>query len=244
MNDGFVNEKELREYINDKKFATYNKNIKDFLTFLFGSCFNDSMSFVAQKVIGQVKPDLCITHNGQKKYVSIKKGSGNSVHQESIDVFFPYIKENFDEETLDNIKLFHYGDDTLNDTGILRYNANECKAKYVNEIKQLNSKFNLYDNLIKFLDRFLFVGNVGTLTVDAIYHGTIRSGLWASREEIINYVVSTDFSSNSVHFGPMTYQVWGRNEKGIAVHPDRRYIMQVKWGSLLRDLTTIREEND
>ena len=36
MNDGFVNEKELREYINDKKFATYNKNIKDFLTFLFG----------------------------------------------------------------------------------------------------------------------------------------------------------------------------------------------------------------
>lgn len=42
----------------------------------------------------------------------------------------------------------------------------------------------------------------------------------------------------------MTYQVWGRNEKGIAVHPDRRYIMQVKWGSLLRDLTTIREEND
>ena len=243
MNDGFVNERELREYINDKTFDKYNKNIKEFLTFLFGADINTTQPFQAQKVTGQVKPDLSITHNGQIKYVSLKKGSGNSVHQESIDVFFPYIKEILDDETLNNLKLFHYGDDTLNDTGAIRYSASECKTKYSNEIKQLNSKFNLRDNLIKFLDRFLFVGNVGTLTVDAIYHGAIESGLWASREEIITYVLSNNISSNSVHFGPLTYQVWGRNEKGTAVHPDRRYIMQVKWGSLLKDLTKIREGN-
>lgn len=243
MNDGLINEKVLREYINKNSFSNYNENIKTFLTFIFGENLNTTLPFKAEKKAGQVKPDLCIIHNGIEKYVSIKKGSGNSVHQEKIDVFFPFVKNMIGETSLNNLKKFHYGDDTTNDTGKIRYSATECKKRYSKEVKELNKVFNKWTNLTQFLDRFLFIGNVGTLMVDVVYHGTIDKGLWASRDEIINYVHNHNFLVNAVHFGPLTYQVWGRDEKRTAVYPERRYVMQIKWGNITKDLQTIREEN-
>lgn len=241
MNDGFTNEEELKNYINSNTYTTYNKNIQDFLGFVFAGDFSTSQPFVAEKKAGQVKPDLCITHNGKTKFISIKKGSGNSVHQEKIDVFFPYIEKLIDTTALNNLKKFHYGDNTTDDTGKTRYSAADCKRNYSKEISSLNVSLNSWTVLEKFLDRFLFIGNVGFLSVDVIYHGTIDSGLWASKEEIKNYIKTNDFSANAVHFGPLTYQVWGRDEKRTAVHPDRRYVMQVKWGSITKDLDAIRK---
>lgn len=244
MNDGFINEKQLSEYISNKVFSEYNPNIQKFLQFTFGNKFNVNLPFITRKMGGPVKPDLCIIHNGIEKYISIKKGSGNSVHQESIDVFFPYFQNMLGTELLNNLKLFHYGDDTTDDTGINRYNASECKSRYKEQVCNLNTNINIWSNLSHFLDRFLFVGNIGSLAVDVIYHGTIDSGLWASRSEIYDYIENNKFSSNAIHFGPLTYQVWGRNEKRIAKHPDRRYVMQVKWGSITKDLEKIRETTD
>lgn len=148
----------------------------------------------------------------------------------------------FNDETLDDLKKFHYGDGTTNDSGKTRYSAADCKKIYSAEIARLNNSFNNWDKLKLFLDRFLFVGNVGTTTTDMVYHGTIDEGLWASRDEIMNYIKNNSISANALHFGPLTYQVWGRNEKGTAVHPDRRYVMQVKWGSITKDLQSIRRK--
>lgn len=242
MNDGFINEKALKEYINKNNYATYNRNIQSFLEFVFGSKLNPNLPFIAEKKAGQVKPDLYIRHNGIEKYISVKKGSGISVHQEKIEVFFPFIHSILGSTALNHLKIFHYGDDTTNDTGKIRYRASECKTRYAKEISALNIFLNKWSNLSLFLDRFLFTGNVGTIAVDVVYHGTIDSGLWASRDEIIEYIKNNTFSPNAVHFGPLTYQVWGRNEKRTAVHPDRRYIMQIKWGSITKDLEAIRKE--
>ena len=240
MNDGLVNEECLRNYINTKKFEDYNSNIQSFLKFVFKDCFNSSMDFYAEKKGGQVKPDLSINHNDVERFISVKKGSGNSVHQEKISVFFPFIENLCGTNTLNCLKRFHYGDDTIDDTGLKRYNATECKEIYSNDIKILNNDFNQKNNLKVFLERFLFKGNVGNIIVDVVYHGTIDNGLWATRQEILNYVINNDISINAVHFGPLTYQVWGRNEKGTASHPERRYVMQVKWGSITDDLKKIR----
>ena len=241
MNDGFINEIELIDYINCNSWNSLNSNIKKFLMFTFGSSFNANQKFIARKCDGgQVKPDLLITHNGVSKYVSVKKGSGNSVHQEKISVFFPLIGDMFGEKVLNNLKLFHYGDGTIDDTGKTRLSASECQYEYSREIRELNLVFNKPDSLVFFLNRFLFIGNVSsTLIVDVVYHGTIDSGLWASRDELINYFTNNNFTSNALHFGSLTYQVWGRNNDFVAVHPDRRYVMQVKWGSCKNDLMAI-----
>lgn len=244
MNDGFINEELLRDYINDGDYASYNSNIKSFLKFLFKENFNPRLPFSADKTKNQVKPDLWISHNGTKKYVSIKKGSGNSVHQENASVFFPFFEEKVGAESLNDLKLFHYGDDTTDDSGVTRYSAAECKNRYAKQISELNAKINTKPNISLFLDRFLFVGNVALIPADAIYHGTIDSGLWASRSEIMDYASKQPFSLNAIHFGPLTYQVWGRNENRTAVHPERRYVMQVKWGSIAKDLAAIRKAQE
>lgn len=244
MNSGFINENELCDYINKYEYYNnYNTNIKKFLEFTFGTNFNVNSKFSAIKKGGQIKPDLCITHNGKDKYISIKKGSGNSIHQESIEMFFPYIETMIGTNCLNILKKFHYGDDTLDDTGITRYNATQCKRRYASDIVILNNSLNSNQNIIKLLDRFIFIGNKGTLSTDIVYHGTIDSGLWASRDEIIHYITGNKFNSAAVHFGPLTYQVWGRNENRVAVNPKRRYVMQVKWGTIAKNLEAIRKED-
>lgn len=241
MNDGFENEKELELYISNNTYGEYNENIKNFLSSIFKEDFNPNLPFYAEKVSGQVKPDIYISHNNIKKYISIKKGSGNSVHQEKIEVFFPFFSNLLDENYENSLKKFHYGDDTIDDTGIHRFNANECKVRYKTDIDFLNKKLNKWCILKIFLDKFLFLGNIGNISVDFIYYGTVDKGLWASKNEVIHYIKNKIFLVNGIHFGPLTYQVWGRNENWTAVHPDRRYVMQVKWGSLEKDLKNIRE---
>ena len=73
MNDGFINESVLTKYINSHFFNSYNDNIKSFLKFAFGDKIDISKPFKAEKIGCRIKPDLCITHNGIKKYISIKK---------------------------------------------------------------------------------------------------------------------------------------------------------------------------
>ncbi len=242
MNDGFKNEKELENYISNNLYNQYNKNIKDFLSFIFKENLNPNLPFYAKKISGQVKPDIYICHNNIKKYVSIKKGSGNSVHQEKIEIFFPFFCSLLNKKYEEALKKFHYGDDTINDSGSIRFSATECKKRYKTDIDFLNKKLNEWCILKFFLDRFLFLGNIGNISVDFIYYGTIEKGCWASKEEIICYIKNEFFSINGIHFGPLTYQVWGRNENKTAKHPDRRYIMQIKWGSLEKDLIKIRKQ--
>ena len=62
------------------------------------------------------------------------------------------------------------------------------KLEYVKEIASLNIELNKWNNLSIFIYRFLFTYNVGTSTVDIIYHVTIESGIWATRKEIIHYI--------------------------------------------------------
>lgn len=242
-NDGFKNEDIIKRYINEHSFNECNDNIKNFLNFLFGSSLNPEEKFFASKPSGQVKPDLEIKHNNAVKYVSIKLGSGNSVHQEEIDVFFPFIKTLFGDEILDYLKLFHYGDDTTDGSGVERFSAVQCKKRYPNQIQELNNNFNIWSFLNIFLDRFLFVGNIeDSPIVDCIYYGTFEEGLWASRDEIKNYFQNSDFSSTNLHFGALTYQVWGRNNNFQAVHSKRRYTMQIKWGTIENNLRRIMED--
>lgn len=243
MNDGFINERQIIAYLNNKKFSDVNSNFKAFLSFIFSNNINNDCVFIAKNCSGGIKPDLSISHNGITKYISVKKGTGNSVHQESIDVFFPFLEKLTNTTCLNHLKQFHYADDSYDDSGAKRYTASQAKSRYKKQIKELNSEINKKDILVKFIDRFLFYGNVSSISADYIYHGNLESGLWASKNEITEYIFKKTFNVNGVHFGPLTYQVWGRNHDRTAVHPDRRYVMQVKWGTLTKDLTSIRMED-
>lgn len=242
LNTGFANELDLIKAINNKPYTSLNANLQHFCIDLFENNI-DTTPLIATKIKGNSKPDIMITNKNITKYVSIKKGGGNSVHQEKITVFIKYLQDiGVSKTSINNLLLFHYGDDTTNDTGKIRYTARECETRYKEEIKSLNLELNSQKILFDILDRVLFTGNVeNSQTVDFIYHGDLKKGLWASRDEIYKYFLRNTFKSKTVHFASLTYQVWGRNEKRTAVHPERRYIMQVKWSQILNDFENIKD---
>ena len=49
---------------------------------------------------------------------------------------------------------------------------------------------------------------------------------------------------NLIHFGPLTYQIWNRCLNFNPKTENRRNVMQVKWGSLEKDLIAINKERD
>ena len=94
MNDGFVNENIIVEYLNGKLFHSLNSNFQSFLRFIFDSQLSDDTIVCSQKhnKSGE-KPDITIgvQTKASIKYVSIKKGSGNSVHQENLQDFTEFL---------------------------------------------------------------------------------------------------------------------------------------------------------
>ena len=44
----------------------------------------------AKKIGGRAKPDLSIKLDSNIFYISVKKGTGNSVHQEKLETFIPF----------------------------------------------------------------------------------------------------------------------------------------------------------
>lgn len=239
--DGFANEIEIIDYLNKTRlFDNLNNNFKVFLEFLFNENLTGKTIF-SYKPEKQVKPDIAIIINNNTKYVSVKKGSGNSVHQEKLKEFEKFLDNcNISKKIIEYLKEFHYGDGSIDGTGKLRIKATQWQKENFEKIKMINSSFNTQNMLRKFFDRFLFVGNIpGAPIVDVIYHGNIEKGLWANKTEIINYLLNNPVSSTTVHFSNLTYQVWNRNLKFNPNTEDRRHIMQVKWTSITKDFINI-----
>lgn len=241
---GFSNEKEIVAYLNKAKiFANLNINMKNFISFMFHNIESSDVIF-AQVISGVSKPDMYIEVNGIRKYISIKKGSGNSIHQEKLDVFEKFLtNENIEQKYINYLKEFHFGDGTVNGTGKARICSRKFCALYPEKIVEINKEFNKPEILKKLLNRIIFIGNIEGNEVDYVYHGEINKGIWASREEIEEYLLNNQISDNCIHFSSLTYQVWNR---GLNFNPNtaaRRYVMQIKWGSLVDDLVKIREKN-
>lgn len=252
---GFSNEENIANYLNNQKFFNLNENIQNFLCFIFERQIlaNETiLSDLTQKIEGKnPKPDIWIKIGNEIKLVSVKEGSGNSVHQEPFKDFCKFLEDiNVSEETVNHLKLYHYGDDTLNGNGEARLSTSDIKTKYQSKILSVNTELNSPDTLIKILYRVLFAGVFKKpIIVDAVYHGSVDNGIYANREEIIDYLIDNANVSemSGIRFSELTYQPWTRDQHRTAAHPERRYVMQVKWGSMTNCIRTIarrRNNND
>lgn len=242
---GFENETNLIHELSDKTILQLNNNLKKFILFLFPQINDNDLIKCYTGKAGQ-KPDIIVEVNNIKKKVSVKKGSGNSVHQEDIYLFMNFltsldIPENIKTELL----KFHWADGTTDGSGKVRISSLEYKKSHEKEIEMINNELNKKESLIKLITRILFKGKNDSFDeVDVIYYGNINKGLWATKTEIINYMISNKFGINSIHFGPLTYQIWNRCLNFNPNTENRRSVMQVKWGSLERDLIIIENERD
>lgn len=243
INKGFVNENEFIEYFNGKSFMELNENFKNFVLFLTNNDIPNE-NFLCEKGKGGQKPDVVLKVGNKKYFISLKVGSGNSVHQEMFSEFLLFLDSiGFSKNGLDLLKEFHYADGTLNDTGIERLSSVEFCKKFPEKVFLLNKEFNKKEIKKSILNRVLFQGKSESYDMaEFIYHGTIEKGYWATSMEIIN--IGTPIRNNCVHVGNLTYQPWGRDQDFNAVHPDRRYVSQFKFGSCEKVLKQIRGKSN
>lgn len=240
---GFQNETDLISSLSNNTFEQLNDNLKKFISFLFPQVNKNDKIKCYSGMAGQ-KPDIIIEINGKKKNVSIKKGSGNSVHQEDIKLFMDFLTTlDVSEEAKIELLKYHWADGTTDGTGKIRISGTEYKIKHQKDINLINSELNKKGPLTKLITRVLFKGKSENFAeADVVYYGTINKGHWATKEEIIKYILNNKFDINSIHFGPLTYQIWNRCLNFNPNTENRRNIMQVKWGSLEKDLLNIEKE--
>lgn len=237
---GYTNEEEIINCLNGKKINELNTNLQNFLKFIAKQNIAPETNIIAKKIAGTSKEDIIISFLGESYTVSIKMGEANSVHQEKVDDFTNYLENNFefDKLTTSFIKLFIWGDGTYDGSGQLseRKSAKILANCYSEQIKNLSDKFNSIK--VDLLDRFIFKNSV-----NYIYYGNFSSGIWASREEVLEYINNSDFRNRAVlSIGVLTFQAWNRSLSGTSDH--KRGVIQLKWGTLSKDLEQIRGEND
>ena len=237
---GFKNENNIIEYIDKKKIKDLNENMKKFILYIFNIKNEDAIIQATSGEKGE-KTDIIIKINDEIKRVSVKIGSGNSVHQENIDVFVEFLKSiNIPENIIYELLKYHWGDGTSDGTGTERISGPEYKRKFPEEIKTINTELNKKENLKLFIDRFIIQGKSSDYhSIDVLYYGDINEGHWAKKEEIIEYIVNNIFKMKSIHFGPVTYQIWNRCLNFNKNTENRRRVMQIKWASLYKDLLVI-----
>ncbi|MGW7906115.1 hypothetical protein ACWEXN_13150, partial [Staphylococcus xylosus] len=93
---GNKNEELLVKYLDGKKLSDLNTNMKNFINFIIQ---DKEISFAKEDTIksylvtnNKFKQDIIIVLQGKEYNVSVKMGTGNSVHQEKIEDFINYLK--------------------------------------------------------------------------------------------------------------------------------------------------------
>ena len=169
---GFNNEDRIIEALNGKTFELLTPNLQALIK---NSFFDYNGLITATKQAGQNKSDLKISIGNESHTYSIKKGTGNSIHQEQIEPFLEFLAQNYDidEDMKNNLRLFIWGDGTLDGTGKIsdRLSALQFKKQYPQVIETIQNFFNsIKKPLIK---RFLIEGVKSDSSAEFVYYGTV-----------------------------------------------------------------------
>lgn len=248
QNDGVENEKQIAEAINGKQIGRISAYLRSFIRQLDKTVSDDAV-ISAKKIGGQgFKPDIEIKIADEIFNVSVKKGGGNSVHQEKTDYFIHYCMKHLKMSDIEreSLLLFLYGDGTIDGDSSAeeRLSDKELVETYEEEIA-IVQKF-LDKNKRNLLERFLIYGRLGkdnNIKADYLYHGDASDGIWCPLNSCtVDYLIEQPNSKEApLAIGPLTIQVWNRNLEARPEMENRRHSIQVKWGSCKTHIQKINE---
>lgn len=246
---GVQNEVDFTEYLNNKEYHELGSNASKFIKQIHPD-IKKHTKISAEKIGGMgLKPDVTIDIEQDQTFVSLKKGSGNSVHQEKTSKFLLFCKNelNMSDEVRDSFLMYLYGDGTLDGKGEVedRLDGEELKTTYKTQINQIQSFLNSNKRIL--LERFLVYGRRGkelNIKADYLYHGYITDGTWGPLDYIVDYLIETSEHNKSQgpSIGPLTLQTWNRNVKGNPQTENRRHSIQIKWGGNITEHINIANE--
>ena len=185
--NGFENEDQIRNTINTVSFDNLSTDLKNALIKMNGGNIPNSLS--AEKYGGTDKADLALTIENKQYFISVKKGTGNSVHQEPIEDFIFFLKTNFEDDNsvFNDLRHFIWGDGTLDGKGniVNRISASKYKNTFPLKVKNIQDYFDKHKKYL--LLRFLITGAISNKNADYLFYGDINHCYVVSDDDMINY---------------------------------------------------------
>lgn len=236
--NGFENENQIITKINSISFNNFSEDLKIALLKI-NNGLTPKITF-ARKIGGRAKPDLLIKLDHRNFYISLKKGSGNSVHQEKLETFIPFVKKlGAGIEIINAIRLFIWSDGTIDGTGDIenRRGLKEMSESFPNELKIVQSFFDNQKNTL--IHRFLTTGIDDSFEkVTHLMYGDVNNIYVAKIEDVETYL-SSNISNSSISIGKLSFQAWNIVKNGNPNTENRRGQIQLKWGGLKNDIFDI-----
>ena len=251
INLGNQKEAQMIYALNNRKVGELSNNLKHFITTLF--CFvNDNDVIKAYKVDDANKTDFVIEINGQEENISLKTGGAEVVHNEILDNFVDYLRsEGISEETIETIKLFHYGDGSTDGTGTRRLGYLDVVSSLKERIKKANVELNKdVGFVVDTLDHCVLVGaNSKNIPVTAIYFGELEYGVFATRRQIETHFARRTKAGaynymDHLHIGPLLLRPDARYVGKTISDERKRERIVVYWPRFSADLEFISKRYD
>lgn len=241
IQDGYQNEFLIALEFNNKKIKELNPMLREVIDDLFPDYDKDLIIKSWRNHINNQKGDILIKVNNKIKTISIKKGSKNSVHVESLESFKKLLEESgVKEKIIYYYELFHYGVDKNDYRKIL--SSKEYVKQNKRKIRKINKYFSKI-NIDKIINRFILTGNNSNYEIDGIIYGTPNDFLWINKKDITQIIKNTiNRESSTIHIGCLYIQPLNRCINNNKKYMWCRDFIQVKWYSLFDDI--IKYKND
>ena len=243
QNKGFSNEDIFKDKINNSKLSEIESNIQNVLTFVNSNVRIDGR-FKAFKKEGKglaKKTDLFVTLDDiEFCRLSIKSGTGNSVHQENIYQFTKFLENlGIEEELIQDLLFFHWGDGTYDGSGELadRKKAGYLKTRFPEKIASIQKIFTSAKKEI--VERALIGEKNGTEPNYVIYFEDKNlNGLQiVDMGQVIKHHISLKNMHNDLKIGNLTFQNYQRCLKGQEKTTNKnRNDIQFKWTGIASDM--------
>ena len=241
-NSGFFNEDEILASLEGKRVKDLTNNMRRLLQALFGVLDADEVVH-ARKTEDFVKPDLIITYKGKERFLSIKFGRAEAVHEEIVENFVDYLGSlGISKETRDTILLYHFGDGTTDGSGDYRIEYNALRVKLDGALERANIELNRNKEIVrKILDRCLWNGSKNSPVIaDSIYHGDAEYGLVVTRRQIDRYLEVKNWNwMKNLHIGPLQLRPHARYVGKVVRSEKRRHALICYWANFVPDLNYI-----
>lgn len=235
--NGFENESDFIDYINSNKFEKLNFNLKTQILKINNSKIPNIIK--AEKCAGRNKADIILNIDNVEFNISIKKGTGNSVHQEPLENFISFLKSNFeDNETVfNNIRHFIWGDNTLDGSGKIndRLSANQYKKQFPEKILIIQNYFDKHKKAL--IERFLITGVKSITNANYLLYGSTMDCIIIETKNL--QIFASKSNKKPISIGILTLQAWNRNINGGDLSEHKRGHIQLKWGGLKNDIKNI-----
>lgn len=246
-NEPLLVEDRIMNSINNHKLNEIPMNLRYTLQSIY-YFVGDNETVLCKKPDSFIKPDLIIKVDNEIRYVSIKTGRAEVVHNEIIDNFVKYLKEEgISQETIDTIKLFHYGDGTTDGSGKTRKCYIEVMSELKDKIKMANKELNYRKAFVlKTMRRCVFQGvDDSNPSIDAIYFGDERFGIVTTTKQIVAHIKKRSFDYiDNLHIGPLLLRPHSRYVGRQVADERNRERIVAYWPKLSADLEYISKRYD